>query len=120
MVSLTLIVIFNIQSEEHITLCTVLLILIFVLYTVLGTGCNPAWSISANTYASGGSSRAAFTTDATCLAGCLADSTCLGVDLDKNGGTLCWFHTNPTLFAIKLGRQNVEHQVLDRCPTGKL
>ena len=80
--------------------------------------CLPAvYTFSADTRSIGASPQTSYTTRQACLDGCTATPTCLGVDMDSNSGTFCWFHTNAAALANTQPGVNVEQAVLvDRCP----
>ena len=85
---------------------------------IIFLGCTPKWQITQNTHAFNGVVYSEATTPEACTAACVADPTCVGVDVDTNPNAMavCWFHTNKDDFKDTGILNGVTlYELLDRC-----
>ncbi len=79
----------------------------------------PAWQIRNNTHALNGEAFAEASTAEQCLAECVRDRTCVGVDVDYGPTTLCWKHYDTADFDGARSRSNVYlYELRSRCAGG--
>ncbi len=76
------------------------------------------WNSAIDTSAGGGQPQAGVTTLVDCLAQCIRNENCQGVDWDQGSGTKCWHHIGS--IAAQRNTPGIDHHVLlDRCPQRK-
>ncbi len=79
--------------------------------------CEPLFSRTNNTRASGGVAQGGITGLDSCLERCVQNTACVGVDVDFNQNVvLCWFHLDSTNLDNTQPANNIYHfVVLERC-----
>ena len=85
------------------------------------SACEVLWEVRENRGGIGGTAHPGLLTLEACLGICVAEPTCVGVDLDLSPNTtLCWLHyslhtLNNTRFSLNI----TQVQLVDRCSTGQ-
>ena len=84
----------------------------------ISTVCNPAWEERTGRSSGSGDSRGSFNTVTLCQNGCIADATCVAIDINPDGSG-CYFHRNIANLNDQRSTPGITQYVLNRCPIGK-
>ena len=78
------------------------------------SGCQAGWTSDMNMHSPNGKFQASLTSLTACQQGCIAEPSCLAVDVKD--GNQCWFHDLSTNYMnTKTGEAGVNQYVLNRC-----
>ena len=95
-------------------LCTVYFSNTKCVIPLLYVGCQTGWTSAMNMHSPNGKYQASLTSLTACQQGCIAEPSCLAVDVKD--GNQCWFHDLSTNYMnTKTGETGVIQYVLNRC-----
>ena len=91
--------------------------LVWLTYIYLYTACVADWSMKNDTSSSAGSPMAGITTLVACQDACVAQLTCVAIDVDfASGSTLCWHHNMMANIAVTRNTPGIYQYILNsRC-----
>ena len=85
----------------------------------ISTVCTPAWEERTGRSSGSGDPQNNLNTITECQNGCIADATCVAIDINT-GGSGCYFHRNIANLNDQRGTPAITQYVITRCGTGKI